>query len=151
MDQLVPDVDGSTDDGVEFGLNDSTDKYGCITPSADTLRIPLALANETSDLPSYLQTARLNLVYRANHPIIDPDVGAFDPGTTEIELPYSHLNALLLFVASRINNPIGMTNEFNAGNNYAAKFEMECQFLEGAGLEVDQGSSGAKLRNRGFP
>jgi hypothetical protein len=139
-----------TDDGVEFALNNLSDKYSVITPSSLVLRLPSPVADMDATVPIQYQTAKVHVVYRANHRRLDADTNASDPGNTEVELPYSHLEALLLFVASRVNNPIGMTNEFNAGNNYAAKYEMECQRLETAGLAIDQGSSGSKLRDRGF-
>ncbi len=65
-------------------------------------------------------------------------------------MPYSHLEPLLYYVASRINNPIGMANEFHAGNSYAAKYEKSCQELEMVNLRVDQGSQNTKLRQKGF-
>jgi len=67
-----------------------------------------------------------------------------------VQLPDSHLEALLFFVASRVNNPIGMTNEFNAGNSYAAKFEAACQALEEQGLQVDQDSQNTRLHRGGW-
>jgi hypothetical protein len=139
-----------TDDALEFGLNDSSDIYSCFTPQSNILVIPGGLVGDDLEMPIQYQTAKLNLVYQAKHFHLNADTNASDPGTLELELPYTHLWALLLFVASRVNNPIGMSNEFNAGNNYAAKFEMECQNLEKNGMEIDQGSSGSKLRDRGF-
>jgi hypothetical protein len=56
----------------------------------------------------------------------------------------------LYFVASRVHNPIGMTNEFHAGNSYAAKYEQACMLLDMKNLQVDQGSENTKLRDRGF-
>ena len=67
-----------------------------------------------------------------------------------MELPDAYLEALLYFVASRINNPIGMTNEFHAGNSYAAKYEQECARLEMLNLEVDQGYQNTRLRAGGW-
>lgn len=53
---------------------------------------------------------------------------------------------LLYYVASRVHNSIGMTGEFNAGNNYSAKYEMSCQQLEQMNLRVDQDSQNSKLQ-----
>ena len=52
--------------------------------------------------------------------------------------------------ASRTYNPIGMTGEFNAGNNYNAKYEAECQGLEAAGLQVERGINNFKLNWSGW-
>ena len=139
-----------TDRDYEMALNDSSNKYACATPSSSILRVPAIMVNGATDIPEELKTATLTVVYRANHPVIDINVGSFDPATKDIELPYTHLQALLLFVASRVNNPIGMTNEFHAGNSYAAKYEQECQLLESNGLEVDQDEQNSKAAVRGW-
>lgn len=76
--------------------------------------------------------------------------GILNPEITKVELPSSHLQALLYFVASRTYNPIGMTGEFNAGNNYNAKYEAECQGLEAAGLQVERGINNFKLNWSGW-
>ena len=69
---------------------------------------------------------------------------------TEIELPYSHLEALLYFIASRVHNPIGMANEFHAGNSWAAKYEHECVRLEQLNLRVDQGEDNTNFCRNGW-
>lgn len=136
--------------GKEFGLNDEADPYAISTPSASVLRVPASVVAQSGDLPDGLKTSTLEVVYRANHPIIrQSDVG-FDPLTYDVELPYTHLEPLLLFVASRVNNPIGMVNEFNAGNNYAAKYEKACQDLETMNLRVDQGAQHDRIRRNGW-
>ena len=139
-----------TDKGWELGLNDESDPYAIATPSAQVLRIPASIVANSTDLPEPLKTATLEVVYRANHPTISQDSVGFDPISYEVELPYSHLEPLLLFVASRVNNPIGMTNEFHAGNSYAAKYEQACQQLEQFNLKVDQGSQNTRLQRNGW-
>ena len=140
----------NTDGGVELGLNDASDPYGCTTPSAAVLRVPLALVNKVPGLPTDLVTDNLEVIYRANHPIIVYSGSSFNPARVEVELPYTHLEPLLLFIASRIHNPIGMSNEFHAGNSYAAKYEQSCARLEHDGLEVDQGSQNTRAHSKGW-
>jgi len=138
-----------TDTGYELGLNDESDSYSCSTPTATTLRLSPLLAAQSTDLPSQLLTKSLTVVYRANPtPIKYTD--SFNPARVDIELPYSHLEPLLFFVASRIHNPIGMTNEFHAGNNYAAKYEKACLQLEESNIQTDQGSQSTKLIRNGW-
>lgn len=139
-----------TSAGKEFALNDGADEYTIVTPSATVLRVPSAIVANAADLPEDLKTLTLEVVYRAKHPVISVDDVGFDPEITELELPYSHLEPLLLFVASRVNNPIGMVNEFNAGNNYAAKYEQACQALEVANLRVDQGAQPDRIQRNGW-
>jgi hypothetical protein len=126
----------TTAEDADLGLNDYSDPYSCFMVSMDTLRVPQAIAAKSQELPESLKTNGIVAVYRANHPQLvytEP----FDPDAVELELPYSHLEALLYFVASRAHTPIGMVNEFNAGNNWAAKYEAECLRLKESGMELD--------------
>lgn len=138
-----------TESDWELGLNDDSDYYACSTPSANVLRVPADIVMVSPDLPDQLRTTYLEINYRASHPVIvlgdTPDIDAI-----ELELPYSHLEPLLLYIASRVNNPIGMTNEFHAGNSYAAKYEQACQQLETFNLNVDQGSQNTRLEKNGW-
>jgi hypothetical protein len=138
-----------TDDGVAFKLNDANDEFSLSTTSMTTLALPQTVADQSSEIPVDLLTENLKVVYRADHPklIMRDDL---DPERTYLELPYSHLEALLWFVASRIHNPIGMGQEFNAGNTYYAKFEAECQRLQNEGLEIDQGAQSTRLSQKGW-
>jgi hypothetical protein len=138
-----------TADDFELPLNDSSNKYSCFTPDATTLRVPLDIVNLASDVPDEYITSSLTAVYRASHPLLVVTANT-NPSKVNIELPYSHLEPLLYFVASRVHNPIGMTNEFHAGNSYAAKYEQACMLLDMKNLQVDQGSENTKLRDRGF-
>lgn len=139
-----------TDDEYELGLNDASDQYSVTTPTALSLRVPQDLIDKPSDLPEALKTVNLTIVYRANHPKIVQGLGYFDPNRVEVQLPDTHLEALLYYVAGRVQNPVGMTNEFNASNNYMARFEAACQELEGKGLQVDQGETNMRLVRNGW-
>ncbi len=134
----------------ELGLNDESDPYSLFTPSALVLRVPAEVVGGSVDLPDELKTETLELVYRANHPKIDVGFGFFEPELVELELPVSHLEPLLLYVASRVHTPTGMTNEANLGNTYFAKYEAACQQLEMVNLRVDQGSQNSRLYRNGW-
>lgn len=127
------------DSGYTLNLNDDFDMLSVKTPTMNSLVVPKAIVDKDNKLPFELKTDKLLIDYRAKHPKIDATEGTFDPLTVEVDIPSSHLNALLYFVASRVHNPIGMVNEFHAGNSYAAKYEQECQRLELLGLSVDIG------------
>ena len=140
-----------TKEGVEFGLNNHDDYYSMHTPSATTLRVHEDVLNVSPDLPDELKTSALEIIYRANHPKIIKGMGIFDPTRIQVQLPESHLNALLLFVASRANTPTGVVGEFNPGNNYAMKYEAECASLADKGLQIDQGGGyRSRFEARGF-
>lgn len=136
--------------GYEFGLNDDSDPYGVFTPSATILRVPADVVAQSMNLPDELKSTQLEVVYRANHPLIIADGASLEPDIIELELPYSHLEPLLLFIASRIHTPTGMTNETNMGNTYFAKYEAACQQLEAVNLRVDQGSQNSRLYQNGW-
>lgn len=138
------------DEPFELALNDASDRYSLFTPSATTLLVPADIVAQASDLPCHLETSTLLLIYRANHPKIVQGFGLFDPERIVVQLPDSHLEALVYFVASRVNNPVGMSNEFHAGNSYYAKFEQACQQLEGQNLQVDRGSQNTRLQRGGW-
>lgn len=139
-----------TKEGTDLPLNDGNHPLSCFTPKLNTVRVPWDIINKASNLPEKYITDELLVIYRANHPKITEVNGLIDPEVLEVDLPYSHLEALLYFVASRIHNPIGMVNEFNAGNNWAAKYEMECQRLEQLNLEVDEANENTRLINNGW-
>ena len=139
-----------TDAGKDIPLNDVTDPLSITLTSPTILRIPAALIAQGADLPEDYKTSKLTVVYRANHPQIDALAPVFFPDQIELELPESHLEALLLFVASRAHTPGGLVNEFNAGNNYASKYEMECLRLEQFNLQIDHNTSNHRLIRNGW-
>jgi hypothetical protein len=139
-----------TDGDYELPLNRLDQPHSLLTSAMNRLEVPLSIVMQNPSLPTQLITSGLSVVYRANHTLIDPNVGAFDPDRLEIELPYSHLTALLYYVASRANNPVGLGQEFNAGNTYAAKYEAECLRLKMDGMEVQQRGAEGKFEERGF-
>ena len=133
--------------GNELGLNQGGDSYdllqtSCRTPNYNTLVLPAELKGE-----------RVTVVYRENHHILLKEQGYFALDEVEVSLPYSHLEALLLYVASRIMNPIGVSGsqgQFHEGNNYAAKFEAACARLEQTNLRVDQGERNSRMERNGW-
>ena len=125
--------------GVEHGLNDNGDERSITTPTYNSIVIP-----------DCSEVKELKLVYRANHPIIMNEDRDIDPSEYEIELPYSHLEALLLFIASRVYNPISAGNQFHEGNNFAGKYEQACQLLEMQNLRVDKASDNTRFIQNGW-
>jgi hypothetical protein len=121
-------------DGVEFPLNDRTNQYTSTTPVPDTLMIPHALAFKDVSLPDQYKVDKMRIAYRANHPNLMSRIGPINADRIEIELPHTHLQALLYYVASRKTNPQGMSNEFHTGNSWYQKYEMECKQLEQEGM-----------------
>lgn len=139
-----------TDAGKDIPLNDVTDPLSITLTSPTILRIPAALIAQGADLPEDYKTSKLTVVYRANHPALFWNEYNFDPELIELELPESHLEALLLYVASRATTPTGMVNEFSAGNNYASKYELACQQLEQFNFQIDHNNTNHRLIRNGW-
>lgn len=138
-----------TSKALELGLNDSSSAYSVFTPSALVLRMPEGLVTGV-DWPDELDTDTLTLIYRASHPKLVVGTAGFNPRLVDVQLPDTHLTALLYYVASRVHNPIGMSNEFHAGNSYYAKYEAACLQLENKGLQVDQGAQNTRAARNGW-
>lgn len=139
-----------TDADFELNLNVQSDMYSCFTPSLSMVRVPQVILDQGPSLPDDYKTESFTMVYRANHPQIKTKFGLIFPEKVVLELPPTHVQPLLYFVASRVQAPIGMANEFNASNNYYAKYEAACQALEGKGIQVDQGDQNTKLCRAGW-
>ena len=139
-----------TDNDVELLLNVDDSEYSCTTPTMSSLRVPKLIQDQGPDIPEDLKTTSLRVVYRANHPKINVAVVDFDPDTIEVELPYSHLEALLYFVGARVNAPVGMAAEGTVANTYYAKYENACAELEGEGMEVQKLAENSRLQRTGW-
>lgn len=131
-------------------LNDYMNGLAIQSSALNVINVPMGIVDGHNDLPDYYKTGTLKVTYVANHPQFVPSVGYFDPQMTEIDLPDSHLQALLYYIASRVSNPIGMGAEFNAGNNWSARYEAECQNLEARGNMVDRSGQIDVIRRGGW-
>lgn len=130
------------ENGLSYSLNERNNPFSFVTPTATSLYLPQQWKDSVAPVD-------LRLVYRASlPPLVLPPGEA--PDNVWVDLPRSHLWALLLFVASRVHTPVGMTNEFHAGNSYYAKYEAECQNLEANGLQIDHGHQNTRLRDNGW-
>jgi hypothetical protein len=126
-------------DGNELPLNILDDPESVQTPNYNTLVLPDDYTGST-----------LKVVYRADHPPIDPYLVTAAPQIVEVNLPATHLEPLLLYVASRVMNPVGLSGEFHEGNNYAGKFEASCRRLEQSNFRVDSQGQNTRLERNGW-
>lgn len=147
LDDLLKVEQVCTDTGTALALNEASNVYAVSTPSLTTLEVPLAIVNQVAGLPDWARTTQLVLGYRASHPAISVEA---DAERTDLELPMSHLEALLYYVASRVfPNPTNV-NEVNTGAGYFARYEAECRRLEGQSLAIDQGRGEDRLHANGW-
>lgn len=92
--------------------------------------------------------------YKANHPVIPKitDLLTFDASKVEVELPMSHLEALLFYIASRVITP--MSGAINGapqeGLSYAQRFEQACGELMLQGLDVEEHRESTRFSSKGF-
>lgn len=138
----------TTDQGVLLPLNEPEMKYSVSTPTMNTLFVPLSVVNQDPDIPEEFKTDALHIQYRANHPRL-PTTYTYPP-SVQVELPESHLDALLYHVASRIYMPVDMTGTGTLGTNYLQVYEGICQQLEMQNYEIDYGTAMNKLYQKGF-
>lgn len=120
--EAVKDLEGN-----DYFLNDDNDACTLRTPNYKTLVLPMDL-----------DTTALIVTYRADHPAISKMKSYGYAPNIAVDLPPTHLEPLLYYIASRVHNPIGMTESFHTGNNYAAKYEASCQLLEQQGFNQSE-------------
>ena len=139
-----------TDKGYELPLNDESQYYNVSTPNLKTIVVSKDIVDKVSGVPEECVSSYLNVVYRANHKIMPYGFNGYDAEQVEIDLPYAYMEPLLYFIGSRFHNPMGLVNDFNAGNNYAAKYERACQEIEKSNIRVDQGKQNTRLAMGGW-
>lgn len=136
--------------GFEFSVNNPVDLLSMNTPSQRVLTVPADIVAKLDTLPDELKTDTLEVVFRANHPKILTDEGEIEPEETELELPETHVDALLYYIASRVHTPAGIGGEDNTGNLYFQKYEMACQELENQNLQIDKGAQYNRIEKNGW-
>lgn len=140
-----------TDKGCELGLNDARDNLSIVTPSYSIIRLPKEYVGDQKVLPEYMRTQSFDVSYRANHKKIEVGLGYFDPERIELDLPDAYLQALLLWIASRVHAPVGMSSpEPIFSLSYYQRYENECQRLEQENLQVDLTVSNDRLIRGGW-
>jgi len=132
------------DEGKELELNTGNQR---INPLSRAIRTPTL---NTLVVPPALVSSFLTVIYRANHPRIVKEDNSFDPTEVEIDLAPQYENPLLLYIASRVFNPIGLNQEFHDGNNYWAKFEAACAQIGNKGLELNQTQEVDRVERNGW-
>lgn len=134
-----------TEKGVALGLNDSTTTRSVSTPQYDMLYV-------SGLLQRTLKPSVLTIEYRKGVPPLKICESSFDQLCVAVDLPDTHLMALLYFVASRLHNPIGFTDvTAHEGNNYWSKFESECLNLDFQNLRVDEVVQNERAQRNGWP
>jgi len=147
-------------DNVEIPLNNRVTainkEWGAAQAVVDRVHtnVPSVLSVNPQMLPQVL-----TVVYKAGHvpipKIADADLDGFDLTGVQIDLPVTYLEALLYFVASRIFNPMDLSNvvgrqPFHSGNNYYSKYEAACAQLMSKGLDISEKLETGLFQRKGF-
>lgn len=140
-----------TESGNELDLNVGRNPYSMTTLTVNKIKVPSIIAKQGPELHEWYKTPTLEVVFRANHgKLVVPGTGIYDPETVDLELPYQYLEALVYFIASRLHNPVGMTNEFGASNIFTSKYENECTRLEMQNLGLNRDNENDRLTRNGW-
>ena len=130
----------------EVSLNSRGDN-AARTPSYNKIILP----TDSTKAPWLLESTKVVVTYRADHPVIDVALSNAAPTIVDISLPNVYLEPLLYYVAARATNAFGGAAQgFHEGNNYTAKFEQACALLKQETYDIDQEESWSKLHMRGF-
>lgn len=131
----------------ELDLNERGNAAAVHTNYFDNLVVP----TDSEKAPWLKETTQIDVRFRANHPKLDANIANVAPTAVQIDLPPMYLEALCLFVASRLHNPIGMTPEgAQQGSTYFQKFLASCDTLKRHNFEIDDFDENTKLYERGF-
>lgn len=138
----------TTEKGLVLGLNDSTSRYAVSTPQDNVLYVSGLLRDTVKPAPSVL-----TLEYRKGvKPLKVCEWEGSSLCSYVVDIPHTHLMALLYFVASRLHNPIGFSEvTAHEGNNYWSKFESECLSLDFHNLRVDDVALNLRAQRKGWP
>ena len=122
--------------GEEIVLNDRTNSDSYWTPSFRSIQVPLPNNDN-----------QMAVLYRAKPDKIPNDA---DPTTYEVELPFTYLNALLSYVASRyyLSRP-GFENR-NASAEFTQRYRLELNDLKVQTADQQEIASGTRLVQDGW-
>ncbi|QHJ82507.1 MAG: hypothetical protein [Bacteriophage sp.] len=132
--------------GRELSINGHDPRFSVFTQTTHVLGVPEALWIDRGLRELYV-TYRMNADLLKSCDDWDPD---FE--TLTVDLEYTYMYALCLFVASRLHNPQGFGPEtVHEGNNYWGKYLAECERLTRDGTSIDDVADNWKRRQKGFP
>lgn len=139
-----------TQDGFDWPLTNPNDPCTATVLSQNVLEFNPLYVDKQNELPEKMRGMLVKVSYRAGHGHAVACPTYIVPEMVDVPLPTMYLEALLYFVASRVYNPIGFNQDFHQGNNFAAKYEAECQRLMQLGLELDKTPFNDRFSRSGF-
>ncbi len=125
------------DENENIPLNDCTDLDSISTGTYNSLIVPVP----NPDLA-------MTINYRSGPKQIL--VPSLDPDTEEVEIPYSYLEPLLYYVASRIMTSQATLEDTGLGMQYMLKFEQACSKITELDLMNKENPTNEKLCDNGW-
>lgn len=126
--------------GVRLPLND----MNCVEPFRE-IQPGVIMVPESYDQEYF------TLWFRADHPTLNVYVANKAPSIVDVDIRPIYLEALINFVASKLNAPAGFGIEgTNQSNNYEARYERECIKLENKGNQITEMPEDNRFRNDGW-
>jgi|AntRauTorckE6833_2_1112554.scaffolds.fasta_scaffold22770_2 hypothetical protein len=125
--------------GNEYLLDVEGEPESLMRPNLRTLKTPEAMEPMT-----------LIVTYRAVPPKLSTADAAMEPIQVDVDLPYTYMEPLTLFIASRFMNPMGASEGFHEGNNYASRYEAACRQLEMQNYDLDRHDDNNHFHNAGW-
>ena len=135
-------------ENVVLKIENIVDELGVCLPFNQS-NVTGSIANPTYNsiqIPSPSADNAVGVTYRAAHSIIL--VPNLRPSQTEIDMPLSLMQPLLLFVAHRAYASIA--DEMEVSNNFLIKYEKECADIKALGLINSDQLLNKKLENSGW-
>lgn len=126
-------------------LNNGDPRRGIDTPSFNSLAV-------STDLFKEWETKHLTVEFQKNGKLIETCDTEYDPDCVEVDIDARYLNAVSLFIASRLHNPSGFgTGGVHEGNNYHTLYIEECARLSNTGQNIVETFYGSHKQRKGFP
>lgn len=119
-------------EGVTLPLNNAYDDTSVFTPTHNTLYVPEPEQGKV-----------VTFTYRAAHGTLST---TDNPEDILVDLPYSHVEALLYYVANRVLAPTNI----DASRDYLMKFESACNILEEFNLNNEDNTESQQFYNGGW-
>ena len=126
-------------------LNNGDPRKGVDTPSFNVLAV-------SSDLYKEWDVRHLTVEFQCNGKLIPTCDTDYDPDSLVVDIDARYLNALSLFIASRLHNVSGFgTGGVHEGNNYHTLYLEECARLSNTGQSIAESFYGSHKQRKGFP
>lgn len=127
------------EEGKILFLNDTEEAWSVFTPAYNKIQVPYSDSANT-----------VFVTYRADHKTIPNELSEVDTRAYEVDVPLSHLEPVLLYIAGRVYTAMSTIEGINEGSVYMARFEASCAKITDLNLVINDNTTNTKLIDRGF-